>query len=198
MYIYIYIYIHICILLYVSLSISLSLHIYIYIYIYISISRSSRRRSMANLRTTIMDFLGFDSSRIWIPRGGIPRPIGGNFPEILSQRILAGRFLVGRLGVCGLFTLLSRNLFSRKPLTHMSERTDCHQEGQFFISFQGSSGEYATGKYSNKSILWNLSSASNVWLRVHKRWISWGSPFLLCLDACKIRRLRAAVPTRWR
>ena len=34
------------------------------------------------------------------PRGGIPRPIG-YFPESLSQAILVGIMLVGRLGVVG-------------------------------------------------------------------------------------------------
>ena len=34
---------------------------------------------MANLPTNIMDFRGFDSSRILILRGVIPRPIG-DFP----------------------------------------------------------------------------------------------------------------------
>ena len=53
---------------------------------------------MANLPTKILDFRGFDSSRILILRGGIPMSIG-NFLESLSQAILAGRFLVGRLGV---------------------------------------------------------------------------------------------------
>ena len=52
----------------------------------------------ANLRTKILEFRGFDSSLILSLRAGIPRPIG-IFPEILSQRILVGRFLVGRLGV---------------------------------------------------------------------------------------------------
>ena len=52
----------------------------------------------ANLRSNIMDFGGFDSSRILILRGGIPRPIG-NFPENLSQAIFVGIMLVGRLGV---------------------------------------------------------------------------------------------------
>ena len=45
-----------------------------------------------------MDFRGVDSSRILNLRGGIPRPIG-NFPEGLSQIILAEIILVGRLGV---------------------------------------------------------------------------------------------------
>ena len=45
-----------------------------------------------------MDFGGFDSSRILTLRSGIPRPIG-NFPERLSQAILVGIILVGRLGV---------------------------------------------------------------------------------------------------
>ena len=48
-----------------------------------------------NLRTEILDFRGFGSSRILILRGGIPRP-KGNFPEMLSQGILAGVILVGR------------------------------------------------------------------------------------------------------
>ena len=52
----------------------------------------------ANLRTSIMDFRGFDSSIILILRVGIPRPIG-NLPEGLSQAILVGIMLVGRLGV---------------------------------------------------------------------------------------------------
>ena len=52
--------------------------------------------STANLRTKIMDFRGFDSSRILILRVGIPMRIG-NSPESLSQLIL-----IGRLGVAPL------------------------------------------------------------------------------------------------
>ena len=51
-----------------------------------------------DLPPNIMDFRGFDSSIILILKGGIPRPIG-NFPESLSQAILVGTMLVGRLGV---------------------------------------------------------------------------------------------------
>ena len=51
----------------------------------------------ADPSTNIVDFRGFDSSIILIQRGGIPRPIG-NFPESLSQAILVGIMLVGRLG----------------------------------------------------------------------------------------------------
>ena len=54
--------------------------------------------STANLRTKILDFRGFDSSRILIVRGGILMCVG-NCPEVLSQRILVGIILVGRLGV---------------------------------------------------------------------------------------------------
>ena len=53
---------------------------------------------MANLRTKIVDFRGFDSSRILKLRGGIIMSLG-NFPERLSQAILVGIILVGRLGV---------------------------------------------------------------------------------------------------
>ena len=45
-----------------------------------------------------MDFRGFDSSIIFKLRGGIPRPIG-NLPESLSQAILVGITLVGKLAV---------------------------------------------------------------------------------------------------
>ena len=55
------------------------------------------QHSTANLRTTIMDFRGFHSSLILILRGGILMFIG-DFPESLSQAILVGKMLVGRLG----------------------------------------------------------------------------------------------------
>ena len=48
----------------------------------------------------MMDFRGFDSSRILIVRGGILMSIG-NLPESLSQAILVGIILGGRLGVRG-------------------------------------------------------------------------------------------------
>ena len=53
-----------------------------------------------NLRTNIMDFRGFDSSIILILRGGILMSIE-DFPKSLSQTILVGIMLVGRLGVHG-------------------------------------------------------------------------------------------------
>ena len=59
---------------------------------------SSRNSSTVNLCTKILDFRWFDSNIILVLRGGIPRP-AGNFPEISSQQILAGRFLVGRSGI---------------------------------------------------------------------------------------------------
>ena len=52
----------------------------------------------ANLPTNIVDFRGSDSNIMSISRGGIPRPLG-NFPESLSQAMLVGVMLVGRLGV---------------------------------------------------------------------------------------------------
>ena len=57
-------------------------------------------KTMANLRAKILDFRGFDSSRILILWGGILMLIG-NFPERLSQAISVGIILVGRLGVLG-------------------------------------------------------------------------------------------------
>ena len=52
----------------------------------------------ANLRPNIAAFRGFDSSTILIPRGGILASTG-DLPESLSQDILVGVMLVGRLGV---------------------------------------------------------------------------------------------------
>ena len=51
-----------------------------------------------NLRTRILDFRGFDSSRILMLRGGILMS-RGNFPEILSPQILVRIISAGRLGV---------------------------------------------------------------------------------------------------
>ena len=62
-----------------------------------SLSQPSLSQPTANLRTNIMDFGGFASSIILILRGGIPRPLG-DLPESLSQAILVGIMLVGRLG----------------------------------------------------------------------------------------------------
>ena len=57
-----------------------------------------RSTGTANLHTKILDFRGFYSNMILNLRGETPRPIR-NFPESLSQRILVGIILVGRLGV---------------------------------------------------------------------------------------------------
>ena len=79
----------------------------------------------ANLRTKIMDFRGFDASRILILRGGIPRPIG-DFPESLSRAILLGIILVGRLGVISPTTSSKEHLESQKKyldLTPLARRS---------------------------------------------------------------------------
>ena len=55
-------------------------------------------KDTANLRSNIVDFGGLDSSIILSFRGGILMSIG-NFLETLSQAILVGIMLVGRLGV---------------------------------------------------------------------------------------------------
>ena len=77
----------------------------------------------ANLRTKILDYRGFDSSRILILRGGIPGPIG-NSPESLSQAILAGVILVGRLGVCGSRRFSARAAALRKRCQSTPETGD--------------------------------------------------------------------------
>ena len=55
-----------------------------------------------------MDFGGFDSSTILNLRGGIPWPIG-DLPESLSQAMLVGTMLAGRLGVLFLLVLVCLN-----------------------------------------------------------------------------------------
>ena len=57
-------------------------------------------KNAASLRTKILDFRGFDSGIILNLRGIILMSIR-NFPESLSQAILVGIILVGRLGACG-------------------------------------------------------------------------------------------------
>ena len=111
-YIYIYIYTYICIYIYIHIisfyySIILLLYYYVYIYIYIYIYiyyvyiyiyREREEYGQSPYITKILDFGGFDSSRILLLRGGISRPIG-ILPESSSQAILVGIILVGRLGV---------------------------------------------------------------------------------------------------
>ena len=87
-----------------------------------------RAISTANLRTStkILDFGGFDSGRILIIRGGIPRPIG-NLQESLSQAILEGIISVGRLGVFG-------DSPPRLPTLHLYRELRGPQEGGLSIS----------------------------------------------------------------
>ena len=59
---------------------------------------------MVSLRTKITDFRGFDSSIVLILRRGILMSIG-IFPESLSQGVLVGIVLVGRLGVRSVFII---------------------------------------------------------------------------------------------
>ena len=66
--------------------------------------------------TKILDFRGFDSSRILILRDEIPRSIG-DFPECLSQGILAGIILAERLGVGDLRLAVTRGWPAAEPKT---------------------------------------------------------------------------------
>ena len=59
---------------------------------------SSGRYGQSLYCTNILDFRGFDSNIISILRGGILMSIG-DFPETLSQAMLAGVMLVGRLSI---------------------------------------------------------------------------------------------------
>ena len=69
------------------------MYVYIYIYIYPRV-----RRPTANLRTKTPSFRGSDPRIVLISRGGILMSMG-MFPESLSQAILVGIVLIGRLRV---------------------------------------------------------------------------------------------------
>ena len=71
-----------------------------------------------NLRTETLDFRGFDSIRILSLRGGVLMSIG-DFPETLSQEILAGRILVGRLGVAPSSRQLSMQTSARTGFNYI-------------------------------------------------------------------------------
>ena len=74
------------------------------------------RLGTPNLLSDIVDFRGFDSSTILILRGGIPRP-EENLPESLSQAILVGVMLVGRLGIdCDQYLCFRTSLDPNKTL----------------------------------------------------------------------------------
>ena len=100
--IYIYIYTHIHIYIYIERE-RYYLYVCIYTYTYTHIHTHIRGgEGTANLPTNIVDFRGFDSSVILIERGATLMSIG-DFPEILSQAMLVGTMLVGRLGVRPIF-----------------------------------------------------------------------------------------------
>ena len=68
----------------------------------------------------ILDFRGFDSSIILVLRGGIIMSLG-NFPASLSQAFLAGRFLVGRLGVYNQRAYKSMSVAVNQETKHYSQ-----------------------------------------------------------------------------
>ena len=107
----------------------------------VEVSINGKQRSTADLRTKILHFRGFDSSRILNLREGIPRSIG-SFPEVLSQRILAGIILVGRLGV--------RFRKSRTGLKPISEKIE--QGGDEWPQKLSKCFPIATTKHSQKSL----------------------------------------------
>ena len=88
-----------------------------------------------NLRTKILDFRGFDSSRILISRGGIPRPIG-NSPKYLRSTTLDWRILSLRVDrtagshagfhdlPCGLSRHQDATLFYQLPMYPACKITD--------------------------------------------------------------------------
>ena len=65
---------------------------------YVTLECNSCTLGKVNIPTNILDFRGFDSSIILMLSGGNLVSIG-NFLESLSQAILVGIMLVGRLGV---------------------------------------------------------------------------------------------------
>ena len=87
----------------------------------------------ANLPTNIVDFRGFDSSIMLIVSGGIPRPIA-DFPKGLTQAMLVGTMLVGRLGAVHLsglgrlepsFRIELLKLLNLRTVAHFKMPFDC-------------------------------------------------------------------------
>ena len=72
-----------------------------YVCIYPTPASTADPPATANLRTKILDFRGFDSSRILMLRGGFLVSMG-IVQDFLSQQILAGIVLAGRLGVAAI------------------------------------------------------------------------------------------------
>ena len=70
----------------------------VYIHMYTQTKALIRHAATPGSPAIVVDFGGFDPSAILILRGGIPRPMG-DLPESLSQAMLIGIMLVGRLGV---------------------------------------------------------------------------------------------------
>ena len=96
MYTYTYIYIYVYIYTYTYTY--TYYHYYHHYCYYYDVTKLPPAPCTANRRTKTLDFRGFDPGRILILRGGILMSIG-NLPEMLSQRILVGIILVGRLGI---------------------------------------------------------------------------------------------------
>ena len=84
-------------------------------------ARVEMRVDTPNLPTNIVEFKGFDSSIIFIEMGGIPRSIG-NCQESLSQEMLVGIMLVGRLGV---LDVVPRHQSSPRA-TRLARGVACH------------------------------------------------------------------------
>ena len=117
----------------------------------------------ANLRTstTSPDFRGFYSSRILGLRRGILMSVE-NFPEMLSQRILVGIILVGRLGV--------QELPPLPPLPVSVKKTCLQRDG-------GAGGRCCIHKYM--MTLYDLSLYIYIYIYIH-----------ICAD-CQIKGWRA-------
>ena len=88
---------------------------------------------MPNLRAKILDCRGFDSSTILMLRGGILMSIG-EFPESLSQAILAGIILVGRSGRTGLFAVRSLPDGAHSQCPPLRERVSRRAAGREYRS----------------------------------------------------------------
>ena len=115
----------ICIYIYIYIYLFIFIYTYVWIWIYAriytcthiqtltvqyDIDRLYEKHLTPNLPTNVVDFRGLDSSIILNLRGGIPRH--RDFleisPEDLTQAMLVGIKLVGRLGVYGLHAAEAR------------------------------------------------------------------------------------------
>ena len=115
----------------------------------------------ANLRAKTLDFRGFDSIRVVIPRVGILTSMG-NFPEILSQTVLAGVVLVGRLRMSCMCAYMYIYIY-----IYVCSRNDIVLVGRFRRACSGSARQCSSRRGGLWEVLQLISYYINLYLYLY-------------------------------